>query len=550
MKIQDIFAQKQESVMKDLQKLESFVKRGEDFGIKTDEALKSKLTNAIKSTQNARLKVALVGGYSEGKTNIASAWLEKLDVNMKITSEESTDEIFTYIVDDKIELIDTPGLFGFKEKNGQSYKDKTRKYISEANLLLYVLNPSNPIKDSHKDEIKWLFRDLNLLPRSIFVISKFDEIADLEDEADFERNLAIKKEQVIKSLDEAINLSNDERQNLSIVAVSANPFGKGMDFWLKNLAEFKSLSHIESLQNATQNKITQNGGFDSIMIETKKSIIHDVLHKQLPLIKRENIDIQKDLSRLDESSSQISKDLARLDSKIQDAKIHLKDFAVKYFSDLSAQAQGTSLETIDEFFTREIGDKGININTRIENEFASQTASIQLELNSSITKFNSEMSDFSKVTSVMGKQGISFLQKSGIINATNIKLARDVVSKITGLGLKFKPWEAVKLASKANVFLSFAGLALEAWDSYKKMEKEEKFNKSKRDMISNFDKQKEEIINLINSDDFEQRYFPNYKPLRESLALIEQAIQNTRDKQGELLAWEKDGEMIEAEIIE
>lgn len=550
MKIQDIFAQKQESVMKDLQKLESFVKRGEDFGIKTDEALKSKLTNAIKSTQNARLKVALVGGYSEGKTNIASAWLEKLDVNMKITSEESTDEIFTYIVDDKIELIDTPGLFGFKEKNGQSYKDKTRKYLSEANLLLYVLNPSNPIKDSHKDEIKWLFRDLNLLPRSIFVISKFDEIADLEDEADFERNLAIKKEQVIKSLDEAINLSSDERQNLSIVAVSANPFGKGMDFWLKNLAEFKSLSHIESLQNATQSKITQNGGFDSIMIETKKSIIHDVLHKQLPLIKQENIDIQKDLSRLDESSSQISKDLARLDNKIQDAKIHLKDFAVRYFSDLSAQAQGTSLETIDEFFTREIGDKGININTRIENEFASQTASIQLELKSSITKFNSEMSDFSKVTSVMGKQGISFLQKSGIINATNIKLARDVVSKITGLGLKFKPWEAVKLASKANTFLSFAGLALEAWDSYKKMEKEEKFNKSKRDMISNFDKQKEEIINLINSDDFEQRYFPNYKPLRESLALIEQAIQNTRDKQGELLAWEKDGEMIEAEIIE
>lgn len=550
MKIQDIFAQKQESVMKDLQKLESFVKRGEDFGIKTDEALKSKLTNAIKSTQNARLKVALVGGYSEGKTNIASAWLEKLDVNMKITSEESTDEIFTYIVDDKIELIDTPGLFGFKEKNGQSYKDKTRKYLSEANLLLYVLNPSNPIKDSHKDEIKWLFRDLNLLPRSIFVISKFDEIADLEDEADFERNLAIKKEQVIKSLDEAINLSSDERQNLSIVAVSANPFGKGMDFWLKNLAEFKSLSHIESLQNATQSKITQNGGFDSIMIETKKSIIHDVLHKQLPLIKQENIDIQKDLSRLDESSSQISKDLARLDNKIQDAKIHLKDFAVRYFSDLSAQAQGTSLETIDEFFTREIGDKGININTRIENEFASQTASIQLELKSSITKFNSEMSDFSKVTSVMGKQGISFLQKSGIINATNIKLARDVVSKITGLGLKFKPWEAVKLASKANTFLSFAGLALEAWDSYKKMEKEEKFNKSKRDMISNFDKQKEEIINLINSDDFEQRYFPHYKPLRESLALIEQAIQNTRDKQGELLAWEKDGEMIEAEIIE
>ena len=62
-----------------------------------------------------------------------------------------------YEVDDNFVLIDTPGLFGFKEQFNadinamEKYKDITRKYVSEAHLVLYVMNSTNPIKDSHKD---------------------------------------------------------------------------------------------------------------------------------------------------------------------------------------------------------------------------------------------------------------------------------------------------------------------------------------------------------------------------------------------------------------
>ena len=35
---------------------------------------------------------------------------------MKISHQESSDEVKIYAIDDSIELIDTPGLFGFKEK--------------------------------------------------------------------------------------------------------------------------------------------------------------------------------------------------------------------------------------------------------------------------------------------------------------------------------------------------------------------------------------------------------------------------------------------------
>ncbi|MGV8268407.1 LeoA/HP0731 family dynamin-like GTPase, partial [Pseudomonas aeruginosa] len=71
----------------------------------------------------------------------------------------------------------------------EKYKDITKKYVSEAHLVLYVMNSTNPIKESHKEDLTWLFRTLDLLPRTVFVLSRFDEVADVEDEQDYQANL-------------------------------------------------------------------------------------------------------------------------------------------------------------------------------------------------------------------------------------------------------------------------------------------------------------------------------------------------------------------------
>lgn len=120
-----------------LQKLLDFIHTGEKYGIKVEESLKDKIHNAIKNVAGQKLKVALVGGFSEGKTSIAAAWIERLDKSMKIDHQESSDEVKIYDIDNEIELVDTPGLFGFKEKITDSgkierYKDITKKYVSEA----------------------------------------------------------------------------------------------------------------------------------------------------------------------------------------------------------------------------------------------------------------------------------------------------------------------------------------------------------------------------------------------------------------------------------
>ena len=64
----------------------------------------------------------------------------------------------------------------------------------------------------------------------------------------------------------------EPEEEVCIIAVSANPFEKGIDYWLNNLNEFKKLSHIKSLQEATTNKIKSAGNKNELILSTQKSI--------------------------------------------------------------------------------------------------------------------------------------------------------------------------------------------------------------------------------------------------------------------------------------
>ncbi len=108
--------------------------------------------------------------------------------------------------------------------------------------------------------MNWLFRTLNLLSRTIFVISRFDEEADIEDEEDYNKRFETKKENIQNRLNDLISLSEKEKEGLSIVAVAANPFGWGLEYWLKHKEEFQKLSHIKTLQDTTQKRLKKMVG--------------------------------------------------------------------------------------------------------------------------------------------------------------------------------------------------------------------------------------------------------------------------------------------------
>ncbi len=545
-----------------LKKLLDFVHAGEEYGIKVEESLKDKIHNAMENVADQKLKVALVGGFSEGKTSIAAAWIERLDKkSMKIDHKESSDAVKIYDIDNEIELVDTPGLFGFKEKITDSgtiecYKDITKKYISESHLILYALNPSNPIKESHKDDLNWLFRTLNLLSRTIFVISRFDEEADIEDEEDYNKRFKIKKENIQNRLNDLISLSEKEKESLIIVAVAANPYDLGVEHWLKHKEEFQKLSHIKTLQDATQKKIEENGGKLTIIEEAKKSVIQDIINRQMPPAKQALQDINREMEYLNKMIEKRRKDLQNLNNEISQARIHLREFITRYFSDLISQVSGTSLETFNDFVIREIGDKGINIETRVQNAFERETQGIFNEMAKIETGFNADRSFFEKHAGTLGKIGINFLKQSGFINATNIKLTRDIIAavgKFVGIDLafKFKPWGAVKLAGNLNKALPLIGIAFEAWDSYNKYQKEQEFERAKGEMKSNFDGQKQEILDLINDETrFKQTCFPSVFELEETIQACEENVKKTQECAQGLEKWIQTGEdFIKGEYI-
>ncbi|EJB24144.1 dynactin subunit 1 [Helicobacter pylori NQ4216] len=268
----------------------------------------------------------------------------------------------------------------------------------------------------------------------------------------------------------------------------------------------------------------------------------------MPLAKKEQEGIKRELEYLNRMIEKRRKDLQNLNSEISQARIHLREFIIRYFSDLIRQVLGTSLEIFNDFAMREIGDKGINIDTRVQNEFEKQTQGISNEIAKIGTTFNADMSFFEKHAGAFGKIGIDLLKQSGFINATNIKLARDALvatGKLVGLdlALKFKPWGAVNLAGSINKGLLLIGLAFEAWDSWKESQKIEKLEKAKEEMKSNFDGQKQEILDLINDETrFKQACFPMALELEKYIQACEESVKKTQECTQGLEKWIQTGE--------
>lgn len=330
--------------------------------------------------------------------------------------------------------------------------------------------------------------------------------------------------------------------------MAANPFNEGLEYWLEHKEEFQKLSRIKTLQDATQKKIKENGGKLTIIEEAKKSVIQDVVYRQMPLAKKEQQDIKRELEYLNKAMEKRLKEIQNLKGEISQARIHLREFIIRYFNDLIRQVSGTSLETFNDFVIREIGDKGINIETKVQNAFERETQGIVNEISKIETGFNADMSSFEKHAKTLGNIGINFLNQSGFINATNIKLARDTIAtvgKFVGIDLafKFKPWGAVKLAGNLNKALPLIGFAFEAWDSWNKYQKEQKLEEAKKGMVSNFDNQKKEILDLINDETrFKQTCFPMALELEKCIQACEESVKKTQEFSEGLEKWIQTGE--------
>lgn len=555
------FQEQQQKVLSLLTKLQDFIKQGNEFGLTLSSELQNKLHLAIQNTQDDKLKIALVGGFSEGKTSIAAAWLGKLDQStMKISAAESSNEVIVYNIGDDCQLIDTPGLYGFKEQENsaneiEKYKEKTKKFVSEAHIILYVMNSKNPIKESHKEDLVWLLRDLNLLSRTVFVLSRFDEVADVEDEMDYRHQLKIKQDNVKGRLKELLKLSPVEEDALMIVGVSANPFDLGIEYYLDKPEEFKRLSHIDTLQQATKEIVQNNGGFQEVANETRKSILSDIILNEIPLVEHQNKELNRMVYELDTLWKDKHHELQLIKRDIVEAQDGIVIAITHYFSGLITQLNGCSLETIDDFLTREIGEEGCLILSKINRIFREQTQSATISLNQQVVTFNADFEVAESALGKIAKQGIQHVIKNFKIDAKAVKAAKEGIvqfGKMVGVDLKnvlkFKPYGAIKLAEKINKGLPLLGLAMEGLDTVQKMQVQEEFENTRKQLKEDLGNQQKEILDLVSSKDFIPMFFQSYLELEDAFNTLQAQKEQQEERSKRFREWKAQGEIIEAEF--
>jgi len=523
---------------------ENLLNLGKNLGISFDDDVQKKLNDVKQTLSKGKIKVALVGGFSEGKTTLAASWLGYIEDNMKIDPDESSDDIIVYHpigLENDCEIIDTPGLYGSKSfEDGSLFKEKTLNFVSEAHLILFVLDPVNPIKDSHKDTIHWLFRDLNKIDSVIFVINKMDMVADLTDPEDFQDQFEIKKKSIEKALDRMISLTEKEKQSLNITAVAANPKGKGLEFWFNRKEDYNNRSRINNLRAIT-NKILS----DSKEILVKRanfSVIQDVVLKQNKATIKILQEYDQSITQRKDTLDNLIRDYDRAYQQIISIKAPLKESLISYKKELILKFNGADVNTFPELVIEEIGNEAINFQSRLLSLIENYTNEINGIANSLNKSFESEINfaeSFFEKHNDWIKQGINGLkaipvsQWHGIINSS-----RHFLNGTFNTAIKFKPWGITKLAKGTTATMGVLGLAIEAWETISTIGKKNKIDNAKKEIVNLVSETIDEQLKIINDQEkFLQTFAPNLNKMKGQIDIFEDAYSSVQNQKQKIEEW-------------
>lgn len=473
--------------------------------------VKSKVDSILQNISDDRISIVLIGAFSDGKTTIASSLMNKKFENMKIDSDESTDTIEVYSNGDNSNyvFVDTPGLFGHKtlENNlGTSFYDKqTTEYLSRADVILYVVDAVNPVKNSHLETLKWIMLDLNKYKNMIFLINKMDEVTSLDDDEDFAYDANIKKLTMTKALSEA-GIPDDILKDLNILCVAANPDGLGLEHWFDNLDEYNELSRVNAIHNKLKEILSIPENNLNIKIKTYYDSLNDIVSTLISKMEDFILPSKDDLDNADKNLQSMKQELASIEAEIKSTLNECDDEIGHYFKHLLRSVEALDRKNIESFVSEELGRKDDEIGYLI-------THNVEKIINKYLSKINKEIDRFkinieteiSKQDIIMGtiskralgvvskvpKDSMATLIKSGIFNA------RDLLGKYTNIAIKFKPWQVANLA-KFSKFIGPAATVLgELIDLLLQYFENAKLEKIKKDLRAAIDDFRSLVLDML-----------------------------------------------------
>lgn len=527
-----------------------------------------KIDSIVDSINDGEISVVLLGSFSDGKTSAIAGLLGRLEDNMKIDNDESSDELTIYRPKDLkkgFKIVDTPGLFGTKEReiNGQNIKfsEITERYISEAHIIIYVCDAVVPLKESHVEIIRRVMRDYHKLDNTIFVINKMDEAGyDLLDEYDFNNGCKIKKENLISRLRSTINLTPDEEKRLHIVCIAADPKGKGLQHWFSKIDSYYERSHIKDLRKCV-NAVVNNADTDKLSsssYETSVSEIVDGLHKAIAGTEKP---VSKAIAKMERDCTDIEEDGKHLKSELTLSRNELRQAINEIKNDAIREINGASLETIGEVISNQLGVQ----NNQVTFYVFQDKLSAQIEqcceanannVNLAAVKIEKAYSMQDAMLNDAVKYGVGQLKNLNI-SGEQIKAVRDVIAK----GYKFKPWGAINMGKNITKWAGWIGaglgVAFELYGWYKKYENQKKLSELKNSLTNAVN---DCICNVFKTFESDNEYYKNFAPSYlllcqkikerdEEIASLKQKVQDLEKYKRDIDAWKNSAEYVDFEEV-
>ncbi len=507
---------KENELLMKLNEVEKILNEIKEVGEINVDWIIEKLERTKKDISEKMFKISVFGGFSDGKSTIISFLLRRSDI--EISPEPTTDKVEYYKYKNKnVVIADTPGLFS----ENLIHDEETKRFISESDLILFVTDALNPLKESQHNVIKWLLKDLDKKDSTVFVINKIDVTGvDLYNREDFKEICNIKRKAVSETLDKILGESGG---NYRIICVTADPWGMGIKYWMENIEEYFSISNMKVLEDIIEETINSPDTMKTLFEKKVNSVIKDVKNIF-------SVELKNSLSSLENTIEELEVEIEELDDELRKFETHIGE-AIRNFkrrigtlrnSILRKISLCNSMEELRDVILEEIGSEGEVLQFAIKDIFYESFNPVFDYIESAGETFLKLVEDYEKLkaeSSVFSRRFLSSAAKRAgdFFGKVPPDKLRDGILKTRDLlriPFKFKPWGALKLARFLNSLgpiLSVISSVVEVYQQYKLQEKK----KNLKDVISSIFK--------VFLEDFNREYIiENYFP-----AIIE--MKNTRD---------------------
>lgn len=506
--------------MNTFEELKKLLEQGVSLGLNLKDQIE-KVEKVINSLNSDTIRIVLLGSFSDGKTSVVAGILGKVLDNMKIDIDESSDELTFYRTDflgKGFEIVDTPGLFGTKEKeiDGKSvrFSDTTKNYISEAHIVLYVCDAVVPLKESHVPVLKTVLKTFNKLDSTVFVINKMDATGvRMKDEEDYNRMANTKKENLRGRLKYELGLSNAECNSLNIVCVAADPKGKGLSHWFSKMDDYKLRSHIDQATEMIKH-VALTSDKSKLLNEANIASAKDVALQVSRVINNQVKPLYKVISKGQAGLNDLKDDFTNLKQEVLRHRNEAKERILGVRQRLEAQIDAATQETIGNVVSSEFGVENneatgyvliSRVNSILSECSEANNAALQVTANKMV-QFVEKQNNFAREALIKGATWASKQQITGQM----VLAFRDEFLK--GL-VKFKPWGAVKLAGnitkwagRLSGILTVGFVVYDIWKSHNDAKKLQATKQGLKNTLNEF------VTKVMSMLDNDAQYYDNFAP--------------------------------------